>query len=258
VYYLHPDQTLQAQRLSLPRSTRTIWRILRKFGCILDAPGRHHRPQDRPDPMEEIQFDFKNATSVPPDPDGKQQHVLEVLNFVDAGTSTWLQAKARTDFHTETALEAVARFLTRYGCPRRMTFDRHSRSVGSSSLRHFPSAFCRFLLCLGIHPNICPPRRPDKNAYVERLHRTLTQECLQIRLPTTLGTRGDRGVPLKGLVGQQMAWEQYVAFIKEQAGSPERCLLDKQHRMRQLSLGINAPDGDIQMRSDEMAPGLSP
>jgi hypothetical protein len=25
------------------------------------------------------------------------------------------------------------------------------------------------------------------NAYVERLHRTLNQECLQIRLPTTLG-----------------------------------------------------------------------
>jgi hypothetical protein len=69
---------LQAQRFSLPRSTRTIWRILRKFGCILDAPRRHHRPQDRPDPMEEIQLDFKDATSVPPDPDGKQQHVVEI------------------------------------------------------------------------------------------------------------------------------------------------------------------------------------
>jgi transposase InsO family protein len=68
-----------------------------------------------------------------------------------------------------------------------MTFDRDSRRVGSHSLRHFPSAFCRFLLCLGIHPNICPPRRPDKNPYVERLHRTLNQECLQLRLPTTLG-----------------------------------------------------------------------
>jgi hypothetical protein len=53
--------------------------------------------------MEEIQLDFKDATSVPPDPLGKQQHVVEVLNFVDAGTSTWLQAEARTDFHAETA-----------------------------------------------------------------------------------------------------------------------------------------------------------
>jgi hypothetical protein len=57
----------------------------------------------RPDPLEEIQLDCKDATSVPPDPDGTQQHVVEVLNFVDAGTSTWLQAEARTDFHAETA-----------------------------------------------------------------------------------------------------------------------------------------------------------
>jgi hypothetical protein len=144
LYYLHRDQELQAQGVSLPRSTRTVWRILRQLGCILDAPHRHHRPQERPDPLEEIQLDFKDATSVPPDPDGKQQHVVEVLNFVDAGTSTWLQAEARTDFHAETALEGVIDFLTRYGRPRQMTFDRDTRWVGSHGLRHFPSAFCRF------------------------------------------------------------------------------------------------------------------
>ena len=45
-------------------------------------------------------------------------------------------------------------------------------------------------------------------------------------------------VPIKGLVGQKMAWEPYVALMKEQARSEERRLLDKQHRMRQLSLGF--------------------
>ncbi len=65
-------------------------------------------------------------------------------------------AEARSDFHAETALEAVVHFLTCYGCPPRMTFDRDTRWVGSYGLRHFPSAFCRFLLCLGIQPNICP------------------------------------------------------------------------------------------------------
>jgi len=53
--------------------------------------------------MEEIQLDFNDATSVPPDPEGKQQHVVEICNFVDAGTSTWLMAEARSDFHAETA-----------------------------------------------------------------------------------------------------------------------------------------------------------
>jgi transcriptional regulator with XRE-family HTH domain len=47
LYYLHRDQELQVQGQSLPRSTRTIWRILRKLGYILDAPHRPRRPRDR-------------------------------------------------------------------------------------------------------------------------------------------------------------------------------------------------------------------
>jgi hypothetical protein len=58
--------------------------------------------------------------------------------------------------------------------------------VGSASGRDFPSALRRFLLCLGIEPQICPPRRPDKNAFVERYHRSYNQECLQISRPGTL------------------------------------------------------------------------
>jgi hypothetical protein len=79
--YLHRDQELLAQGMKPPRSTRTIWHVLRKLGYILDAAGRHRRPQERPDPMEEIQIDFKDASSVPPDPAGKQQHVVEICNL---------------------------------------------------------------------------------------------------------------------------------------------------------------------------------
>ncbi|HET8851722.1 MAG TPA: hypothetical protein VFN02_04290 [Ktedonobacteraceae bacterium] len=60
--------------------------------------------------MEEIQLDFKDATSVSPDPDGKQQHVVEICNFVDAGTSTWLMAEARSDFHAEAAASSRRAF----------------------------------------------------------------------------------------------------------------------------------------------------
>jgi hypothetical protein len=44
----------------------------------------------------------------------------------------------------------------------------------------------RFLLCLGIQPNICPPHRPDKNCYVERLHHTYKYECLLVHRPATV------------------------------------------------------------------------
>jgi hypothetical protein len=50
--------------------------------------------------------------------------VVEVCNFVDAGTSIALFAQAREDFHEQTAMEAVILFLQTYGRPCRMTFDR--------------------------------------------------------------------------------------------------------------------------------------
>jgi hypothetical protein len=43
----------------------------------------------------------KDVGSVSPEqsPQGKRQHVIEVCNFVDAGTSIALLAQAREDFH---------------------------------------------------------------------------------------------------------------------------------------------------------------
>lgn len=55
--------------------------------------------------------------------------------------------------------------------------------MGSWSGRDYPSALIRFLTCLGIVPNVCPARRPDKNGFVERLNKTYEYECLQIHRP---------------------------------------------------------------------------
>jgi hypothetical protein len=85
-YYLEQDPELQAQGLRVPRSTRTIWQILRNNGRIGDRH-RKHTPVPRPAPMQVWQLDFKDVSSVPADPDGKRQHVVEVLNTVDSGTS---------------------------------------------------------------------------------------------------------------------------------------------------------------------------
>jgi hypothetical protein len=72
----------------------------------------------------------KDVSSVSPEqsPKSKRQHVIEVCNFVDAGTSIALFAQAREDFHEQTAMEAVIIFLQTYGRPRQMTFDRDPRS----------------------------------------------------------------------------------------------------------------------------------
>lgn len=185
LYSLHRDAAALALNVSLPRSTRTIWKVLRHHGRIaVDAP-RRRQPLVRPAPSEEVQTDFKDAATVPADPEGKQQHVVEVCTFVDAGTSILLSAQVNADDHAESAFDAVLTFLQQYGRPKQLTFDRDPRWVGSASGRDFPSALVRFLLCLGIEPQICPPHHPQANAFVERYHRSFNEECLQIAKPGT-------------------------------------------------------------------------
>src|SRR6266487_4563337 len=188
LYYLPRDPELQTAQIPLPRSSRTIWKLLHATGCLVTRSKEPAHSNELREPLEEIQMDFKDIGSVSPEQSsqGKRQHVIEVCNFVDAGTSIALWAQAREDFHEQTALEAVITFLRKYGCPPQMTFDRDPRWVGGVSGRDFPSPLRRFLLCLGITPYICPPHRPDKNAYVERYHRTYGQECLQVYQPSTL------------------------------------------------------------------------
>jgi transposase InsO family protein len=188
LYYLPRRAEFVDQNVRLPRSTRTIWKVLRRHDRILQAPQRKKRPIERRDPLEEIQIDFKDASTVAPDPsgEGKRQHVVEIFNFVDAGTSILLGSYVHQDYHAETVLETLVQFLREHGVPPIITLDRDPRFVGSSSSDDFPSAFRRFLLCLGITPNICPPQRPDRNSFVERYHRTLNAECLQVHRPGTL------------------------------------------------------------------------
>jgi hypothetical protein len=100
LYYLPRDPALQAAGVRLPRSSRTVWKLLRKTGCILPKPQRKRWPTEPREPLEEIQMDFKDVSSVSAEqsPQGKRQHVIEVCNFVDAGTSTALFAQGRRGF----------------------------------------------------------------------------------------------------------------------------------------------------------------
>jgi hypothetical protein len=186
LYYLHRDPALQQVGVLLPRSQTTIWKVLRQAGCIVQERQRKPKPLELRQPGEEVQFDLKDASSVPADPEGKRQHVVEIANFIDAGTSIWLHREVRSDFDAEALFEVVTQFFCQHGLPSMLTFDNDPRFVGSPSGRDFPSALVRFLWCVGVTPNVIPPHRPDKNAYVERFHRSLGQECLQVHRPGTL------------------------------------------------------------------------
>lgn len=143
LYYLHRDPELQKAGVRLPRSQTTVWKIPRTFGCIAQEHRRGKlKPLELREPGEEVQFDLKDASSVPADPAGKRQHVVEIANFVDAGTSIWLHREVRGDFDAETLLEAVAQFLREHGLPQVLTFDNDPRFVGSALGRISPRHWC--------------------------------------------------------------------------------------------------------------------
>jgi transposase InsO family protein len=187
LYYLHRQEDLLAQGLRLPRSTRTIWQILTAHGRIGHTPRRVHVPMERPGPLQSWQIDLKDADSVPPDPDGKQQHIVETFDILDVRTSIALTVEPGEDYTAETVFTPVVETLREYGLPDVAGFDRDPRFVGAASGRDFPSPFVRFWHCLGVEVYICPPRRPDKNGIVERFHRSLGEECLDKHRPTDLG-----------------------------------------------------------------------
>jgi hypothetical protein len=55
----------------------TIWRILRQHQRIRDPIPRVHHPTSLPPPLSSWQIDFKDAGTVPADPNGKQVHVVK-------------------------------------------------------------------------------------------------------------------------------------------------------------------------------------
>lgn len=183
--FLHRDPDALALALPLPRSTRTVWKVLHEHGRIATDLPYLHQPLTPPAPLMEIQADFTDIGSVRPDPSGKRQHAVEACFFLDVGSRQVPYAEVSANFHAETALAAVMALLRRTGLIGKLTFDHDPRWVGSPSGRDFPSALLRFLLCLGIEANVCPPRRPDVKGYVERLIKSYQAECVWRDKPTT-------------------------------------------------------------------------
>ncbi len=186
LYYLPRDAELAASGERLPRSSRTVYRLLREAGRIPRRLPHLQEPRERPAPMSQWQLDFKDASSVPAQPDGKRQHVVEVLNTVDMGTSLLVEAQVRADFTAETTLAEVATLLRTHGRPQQLTFDRDVRFVSSPQGSDYPSALVRFCHCLDVAVHVCDPHQPQQNGFVERYHRSYQEECLSVQRPTSL------------------------------------------------------------------------
>ena len=172
--YLPRTPGLEGERL--PRSRRTIWKLLRALDRSARHPRRLHHPQERPEPLVELQLDFKDVVQVEPLASATQAHAVEVCDAVDVGTSLWLLGAPSASSRAETVFAPLLQLLEQIGLPQRVRFDRAPRFLGSTSLRYFPTPFLRFWYALGVQPVVNPSQRPDLNAFVERLHGTLERD----------------------------------------------------------------------------------
>ncbi len=166
LYYLGRDESLKEMGLRLPKSTRTVHRLLQENGRIASRLPTLTDPIERPPPMQQWQLDFKDASTVPADPHGKKQHVVETLNIIDKGTSVLVAHHVRSDFTAETALAAVAQTFAEHGLPSSITLDRDTRWVGSPQGSDFPAALVRFCHALGVAVLLCDPHHPQQNGFV--------------------------------------------------------------------------------------------
>jgi transposase InsO family protein len=189
LYYLARSPDLEGERL--PRSTRTIWTILRAHDRIALPRRPANRPHERPEPLEEVQLDFKDVVQRDPLVTAKHAHAVEVFEAIDVGTSRWLMAEPSAAYTADTVFAPLLQLLRQVGVPARVRFDRDPRFLGGTSMRDFPTPFLRFWYALGVEPVVNPPHRPDRNAFVERLHGTVEREYRQIVLPGSLEATRD-------------------------------------------------------------------
>lgn len=171
-YHLHKDEHLKRQGHYLPKSIRSIWKVLKEGGRI-PTKVRYHIPLERPAPMTHWEMDF-----------GELSGEIEFLSVLDRGTSILVYTHTHPHYNAVTALQAVIQLFLMMGCPKLLRFDNDPRFVGSWQADSYPSALMKFLWVIGVQPDPVEPGKPQLKPYVERSIRTLKYEVLRLQRPS--------------------------------------------------------------------------
>jgi hypothetical protein len=144
-YYLPRSSGRQSE--PLPRSTRTIWKVLRAAGRIAASRRRPRCPQDQPEPLVELQLDFKDVVQGDPVATAKQAHAVEVFDAVDVGTSLWLMGEPSAAYTAETVFAPLLHLLEQIGLPERVRGFPRSPLSGQCQPTRLSHALPALLVC---------------------------------------------------------------------------------------------------------------
>ena len=186
LYHLQQDPHLKRQVGFIPKSASTVHEVLRRYNRIPRPKPRLHVPREPAEPMQVWELDFADIITARSAETDKRKHQVELLDVIDTGSSVALATQVSDRFDAEWTLITLVDVFRSTGLPKVIRFDRDPRLVASWTANEFPSALMRFLLCLGVVPDVCPPRRPDLKPYVERLIRSQKEECIYPDRPGTV------------------------------------------------------------------------
>jgi hypothetical protein len=186
LYHLQQDPDLKRRVHFIPKAASTVHEVLVSYHRIPRPKPRIHIPREPAEPMQVWEMDFADIITAGSTRSDKQTHQVEMLDVIDSGSSVALATQVSDRFDAEWTLITLVDIFRATGLPKVIRFDRDPRLVASWTMNQFPSVLMRFLLCLGIRPDVCPPRRPDLKPYIERFIRTQKEECIYPKRPTTV------------------------------------------------------------------------
>jgi hypothetical protein len=187
LYYLSRDEHLRQAGLRLPRSTRTIHRLLRVHGRIAPHLLNASDPIERPEPMRDFQLDAHSM------PRASQLIRRANSNMWSRPSTSSIQGPPSSSRATSGPIlprKPLCRpsplpFKHR-DCPVRSPWTVTHALVGAPQGSDFPAALIRVTHSLGVAVVVCDPHHRQQNGFVERDHRTYEEECLSRHRPTTL------------------------------------------------------------------------
>lgn len=154
-------------------SSKTINRLLKRYGRITEEESAKHKPWQRFEhdhPNDLWQMDFKGEFKLM---NGQWCYPLTVL---DDHSRFLLLLEACPNQRGETVQTALIKLFKTYGLPKRMTMDNGPPWGYSRAQQH--TTLCAWLMQLGIKVTHSRPGHPQTQGKLERLHRTLKAELL--------------------------------------------------------------------------------
>ena len=165
---------LKAKGLKNLPAEKTIDRILKRHGLVTAEESEKHKAWIRfehDNPNDLWQMDFKGYFAT-------REHRCHPLTLLDDHSRFSLSIKACENQTTETVKKHLIEIFREYGLPKKMTMDNGSPWGYSGTQEH--TILTAWLIRLGIYVNHSRPGHPQTQGKLERFHRTLKLELLNV------------------------------------------------------------------------------